>query len=129
MATEYLPEFGGTYLEDSYYLGLVAEGRDLRLHMLFAVTTDHEAYAPPIPGEQHCYRKGSLLLRRPAVSEWKGGRPALQHNPDGTFDLDSLEIYRIGEQSFRVVTEWFEFSFSGEVVVELTGRWNDDEQA
>jgi hypothetical protein len=35
---EYLPELGGAYLEDSYFLGLVAEGKNLRLNCLLALT-------------------------------------------------------------------------------------------
>jgi hypothetical protein len=31
MGTEYLPAFQGASLEDSYFLGLLVEGRDLRL--------------------------------------------------------------------------------------------------
>ena len=46
----YLPEFAGAYLEDSYFLGLVAEGGSLRLKFLFALTTDHPDYAPPKAG-------------------------------------------------------------------------------
>lgn len=47
MELEYLPEFEGAYLEDSYFLGVVAEGVDLRFRCLFALTLDHAEYAPP----------------------------------------------------------------------------------
>ena len=46
----YLAEFEGAYLEDSYLLGFAAEGRHLRLKMLLALTSDHAAYVPPVPG-------------------------------------------------------------------------------
>lgn len=108
METEYLPEFQGTYLEDSYFLGLVAEGRDLRLKMLFALTVDHPAYAPPKPGEQHCYREGSILISRPKIVEWQAGRPAVHSDPDGTFDLGFFELHLHAPSRFRFVTQWFD---------------------
>jgi hypothetical protein len=104
----YLPEFAGTYLEDSYFLGLIAEGGNLRLKLLFALTTDHADYAPPKPGEQHCYREGSIVLEQPSIVDWRPGKPVVTRDPDGTFDFGSIELYRRGPSRFRFVTEWFD---------------------
>lgn len=64
-----LPELAGIDLADSYLFGLAAEGRDLRLTMLFALTGDHPAHEPPLPGEQHCYRGGTPSSPR-CASAW-----------------------------------------------------------
>jgi hypothetical protein len=114
MNDEHLPEFAGAYLEDSYFLGIVAEGANLRLKLLLALTTDHHAYAPPKSGEIHCYREGSLVLEQPSIVEWRAGKPALTHDPDGTFDLGHVELHQCSSSRFRLVTEWFE------AVVEVT---------
>ena len=116
MRTEYLPEFQGAYLEDSYLLGIVAEDRDLRLKMLFALTIDHPAYAKPSAGEQHCYREGTILFQRPTVVDMLPGKPAIQTDPDGSLDFGSIELYRQDGGRFRVVTEWFEATLATEQV-------------
>ncbi len=114
MNEEYLPEFAGTYLEDSSFLGAVAAGGNLRLKCLFALTTDHADYASPKPGQQHCYREGSILLERPAIVDWRPGKPTITRDPDGTFDFGSIDLYRCGPSHFRFVTQWFEATIEAE---------------
>ena len=111
MSEEYLPEFAGTYLEDSYFLGAVAESGNLRLFCLFALTTDHADYAQPRPGEQHCYREGSIVIERPSIINWRPGKPSMTRDLDGSLDFGSIELYRYGPSGFRVVTEWFDATF------------------
>jgi hypothetical protein len=41
MNFEYLPEWKGAHLEDSYLVGIACEECNLRLMMLFAMTIDH----------------------------------------------------------------------------------------
>ena len=108
MDEEGLPEFAGLYLEDSYFLGLVAEGRNLRLKCLFAVTADHPDYGPPKRGEQHCYREGSIVLEEPSLVEWHPQKPAITRDPDGTFDFGAIELYRRGPSRFHFITQWFD---------------------
>ena len=111
MEYEYLPEIAGVYLEDSYFLGVVSEGADLRFKFLFALTCDHEEYIVPKPGEQHCYREGSIMFEHPMIIEWRAGKPKILRDPDGTFDFGSVEIYCRRPDRLRVVTEWFETIF------------------
>lgn len=105
---DYLAEFEGAYLEDSYLTGIVAEGQNLRLKMLFALTIDHAAYAPPMPGEAHCFREGSILIERPKVVEWHSGKPMLSRDAENTLDFGSLELFRGGSNVFRFLTAWFD---------------------
>ena len=114
MDDEYLPEFAGTYLEDSYFLGAVAEGGNLRLQFLFALTTDHADYAPPKPGEQHCFRGGSIVVELPSIVDWQPGKPTITRDLDGTFDFGSIELYRSGPSRFRFTTEWFDATVDAE---------------
>ena len=117
METEYLPEFQGAYLEDSYFLGMVAEGCDLRLKMLLALTVDHPSYEPPKAGEQHCYREGSILIQRPSAIDVKPTiKPTILTGPDGSLDFGSVELYRQGPSGLRIVTEWFETTLATEQV-------------
>ena len=108
MDEQYLPEFAGTYLEDSYFLGVAAEGANLRLKFLFALTADHANYAAPKPGEQHCYREGSIVIEQPSIVDWQPGRPALIKDLNGVFDFGGVELYSTMPGRFRFVTEWFD---------------------
>jgi hypothetical protein len=111
MDTKYLPEFDGAYLEDSYFMGIVCEGLDLHLEVLFALTLDHPEYAPPKKGEQHCYRRGRLVLGRPSVLTLKPARGlSILSDPDGTLDLGSIELYRTASGAIVIMTEWFELT-------------------
>ena len=117
METGYLREFQGVFLEDSYLLGMVAEGCDLRLKVLFALTVDHPAYGQPKPDEQHCYREGSILIQRPTVMRMQPGRPTILTDPDGSLDFGSVELHRQSPSRIRVVTEWFEATLATEQVI------------
>lgn len=117
METEYLPEFNDAYLEDSYFLGMVVEGCDFRLQLLFALTVDHPSYEPPKPNEQHCYRKGSILVQRPTAIEVEPTtKPTIHTDPDGSLDLGYLELSRVGPDRFHVETAWFAITFATEKV-------------
>ena len=116
MDTKYLPDFQGAYLEDSYFLGMVAEGRDLRLKLLFALTVEHPAYTKPKAGEQHCYREGSILILRPTDIQMQPRSPTVIEDPDGSLDFGSIELYRQGLNRLRVVTEWFDTALAMEQV-------------
>jgi|GEM_PF-5186976 len=105
---QYLPEFGGTYLEDSYFLGLVAEGRNLRARMLFVLTVDHPAFSMPSPIEGRCYREGSILAREAKIVSWQPGKPSVSKNPDGTHDFGDLQLFQVSPTRFRIVTGWFD---------------------
>lgn len=100
---------GGLYLEDSYFTGLLVSGTALRIRALFALTQDHEDYAAPISGEQHCYREGEIVLTEVKITEWAAGKPTLLSDPDGSMDLGSLSI---GEREghYQISTEWFDMA-------------------
>jgi hypothetical protein len=109
-----LPELAGIDLEDSHFLGVVAEGGDLRFNALFALTAGHPGYAPPSAGEAHCYREGSLVLGRPSIIDWKPGRQTIIKDLDGSYDFGSIEIHRAGAGRYRFITEWFDAIIAAE---------------
>ena len=111
METTYIAETQGVYLEDSYFLGFVAEESNLRLKALFALTIDHPAYIAPKDGDAHCYRDGYIVIERPTQIETKPGRTSLLTDPDGSFDLGGIELNKRPSGGYLLVTEWFELSF------------------
>lgn len=99
----------GLYLDDSYFLGLLVIGTTIRVRALFALTQDHEAYAPPRAGEQHCYREGEISFLEVEVTDWKAGRPSISIDPDGSLDLGGIRIDQRAD-SYRVSTDWFDMT-------------------
>lgn len=100
------------YLEDSYFLGMLAQGPRLCFRVLFAVLPGHPAYVPPQPGEWHCYREGEIrfdsieAIYLPNRVVTLSPHPTMI-DPDRTLDLGSIEVYTEGEY-FRVMTDWFD---------------------
>ena len=112
--------FTGLYLEDSYLLGIVVRGKELRLHAMFALTGDHPAYVPPMVGEQHCYREGELRWEDVAViSSFGLPHAAVLADPDGTLDLGSI-AYSLDNDVHHIAAEWIDIRFTakkGEAVL------------
>lgn len=103
------------YLEDSYFLGLIASGNCLRLHAVFALTLDHPRYSAPEAGERHCYREGDIVIEGLETVAFKKGSPVLLTDPDGTLDLGYIEFSQQGD-IYRVTTEWFDLQFRATAV-------------
>lgn len=78
------------------------------LKIEFALTTDHPNYAPPLPGEAHCYREGRVVLEQPSIVKWLPGKPSVTRDPDGTLDFGSVELYRLAPDRFQIITDWFD---------------------
>lgn len=104
--------FPGLYLEDSYLLGIVVRGNELRLHALFALTGDHPAYVPPMAGEQHCYREGELQWEDVTIISSHGlPHPVVSADPDGTLDLGSIG-YSFDNHEHHVAADWIDIRFT-----------------
>lgn len=102
----------GLYLEDSYLLGIVVRGKQLQLHALFALTSDHPAYVKPEQGEQHCYREGEFRWEDVKIISSQGRpRPALSADPDGTLDFGSVG-YTLDNGIHHVTADWLDVRFT-----------------
>ncbi len=109
--TDRLTAFDHLYLEDSYLLGMMAEGRQLRFRILFALTGEHPSYRPPLPQEQHCYRRGDVIADGVTILSQRGGAlPYISSDPDGTFDFGSVEFRGI-DGGYVFASEWLELEF------------------
>jgi hypothetical protein len=107
--------FEAVYLEDSYLLGIAVSGSGLRLRVLFAMTRDFPGYETPLPGEQHCYREGEIVVDGLKISEWQAGRPSISTDPDGSQDLGDIAV-SVEAGGYRIGTDWFDMRFDAERV-------------
>lgn len=120
-----LETFEHIHLDDSFFLGLMAVGTGLRLRVLFALEPGHRLYAPPQPGEQHCYREGDVLIAGFRPTQWRPGRrPSILIDPDGTLDLGSISVEIRGE-GYWIGTEWFDVAFAAESVTAVVDGPSD----
>lgn len=109
MAT--LTGFDHLYLEDSYFLGFGVVDDAIELRALFVLTRDHLLFEPPLAGEQHCYRQGSIRVAGFKPLNLRGAaQPSVLHDPDGSLDLGSIEVSGDAD-SYRITTEWFDMRF------------------
>jgi hypothetical protein len=106
------PEFNGAYFEDSYFLGMTAEGTNLRLKLLLALTVDHPEYAPPLPGEAHCYRDGSLVIEEPDIVALTPAKTMnIGRDASDMLDFGTLSLHRSGPDCWGIETDWFNLVF------------------
>lgn len=99
----------GLYLEDSYLLGFAVNGRRFQVRCLFALTRDHEKYAPPLAGEQHCYREGRMVLADVQDVKCAAGNPFVSRDPEGSMDLGSIAV-RQDCGVYHISTDWFDMT-------------------
>jgi hypothetical protein len=94
---EAFSDLAGVYLEDSWVLELAPSDDGLSLHLEAVLTPEHSLYAPPKPGEQHCYRKAWLTVRSPAPAEliFSGAPPA--HDATGEMDFGHVDAFVCNE--------------------------------
>ncbi|GAA3885876.1 hypothetical protein ACFYWH_42200 [Streptomyces sp. NPDC003737] len=83
------------HLEESYVLDIQARPGSLALEMDLALNVDHPQHKPALPGERHCYRRGTLQFSQVVDLHWvdQGTPPA--KDATGELDygtVDSLEV-------------------------------------
>lgn len=101
-----IPTFDGLYLGDSYVLSISTEPQEIAFAMELVLEESHPLYAPPKPGEHHCYRKGTILFTGFTGMRFNpSGAPPLV-DPDGTTDLGNIDSFgQIGD-SYVLDGEW-----------------------
>jgi hypothetical protein len=86
--------FNHLLMEDSFLLGIFAEGDDLILKVEFALSQQHPLYRDPLPNEARCWRRGEVRFQGIEVVSQEGGGPFLGSGPKGgDIDLGSIGIY------------------------------------
>jgi hypothetical protein len=95
-------------LEDSYVLGIVIKPYHVTFRIDFVLTPEHPDYSPPSPGENECYRRGTLRIADFRTVSWRAAN--LKPSVDA-----------IGEKDYGHVDQ---SSFEGDLI-SLRGDWGD----
>ena len=87
-----LSGFEFLYLEDSWVLGVIAKPQVLQMTVDVVLLEGHPDYAPARPGEQYCYRRGTITFSPVTSLQWSGQLPPA---PDvsGEPDYGSLDEF------------------------------------
>lgn len=98
--------FGHVYLEDSWVLGITARPGQFELRLELVLTESHPAYAPPLPGEQYCYRRGRLQFLGVKQLTWEDqGAPAARDASEEP-DYGNIDTFAWDDQTFHLEGSW-----------------------
>jgi hypothetical protein len=89
------------YFEDSYVLGIKLGDGQLIFIMDLVLTPRHPAYTSPDSTEQHCYRRGSLIILKPGKLDLRikfavpftDSTGEIDYGNIDTFELDAANHY------------------------------------
>lgn len=94
-----IPGLENLFFEDSWVLEIVRHADRIVLRVDAVLTESHPAFAPPQPGEQHCYRRGELMFDAIRSLRWEAsGLVRAGIDPSGETDLGSIDSFvKLGE--------------------------------
>ena len=94
-----IPVLENLFFEDSWVLEFVRHTDGIMFRVDAVLTESHPAFAPPQPGEQHCYRRGELVFDSIRSLRWEAdGLVRASIDPSGETDLGSIDSFvKVGE--------------------------------
>ena len=115
------PGFENVYLEDSYVLGIKAQGSVVEILIEAVLTENHPLYTPPLPGEQYCYRQMTIKFPQPQNYTLVNKMRAIS-GVDGSVDYGNIEEFYRNEQQSYIRGEWGEITIISEVPVMMANH-------
>ncbi|MEO6087136.1 MAG: hypothetical protein ABIQ18_28890 [Umezawaea sp.] len=114
-----IPGFENLYLEDSFVMDIVARPGELTIIAELVLTPGHHWYAPPKPGEQYCYRRGSIRFSPVSHLSWshQGTPPAV--DAGGESDFGGIDSLRVDGENYFLEGDWGQIELSGTTPVVL----------
>jgi len=103
------PGFENIYLEDSYVLGIKAQGSVVEILIEAVLTENHPLYTPPLPGEQYCYRKMTIKFPQPQQYTLVNKMRAIS-GIDGSIDYGNIEEFSRNDKEYYLRGEWGEIT-------------------
>lgn len=110
----------GILLEESYVLDVVATMGRVSFRLDFVLTPEHPRYAAPAPGEQFCFRTGSMEFREVTRLTWanQGAPPAIDANDE--LDYGGIDLFEFDDVGYVMEGSWGRIDLvAKEVVVEM----------
>ncbi len=94
-----IPGLENLFFEDSWVLEILRHADRIVFRVDAVLTESHPSFAPPQPGEQHCYRRGELEFDSIRSLRWEAdGLVRAISDPSGETDLGSIDAFvKVGE--------------------------------
>ncbi len=102
----HFPGFENVYLEDSYVLGIKAQGSVVEILIEAVLTENHPLYAHPLPGEQYCYRKMNVKFPHPQTYNLVLQKIRSIPGIDGSVDWGNVDEFYRDEGKYYMRGEW-----------------------
>lgn len=104
---EELPGFRDVYLEDSFVLAIDVTEARVRFDLEVVLRTSHANYCVPRPGEQYCFRRGTLEFPRVRRTEWIEKHVAPSIDASGSRDFGNVdEFVETASGVFKIGGDW-----------------------
>ncbi len=88
-----IPGFEYLYLEDSWVTGIQVTPAQLEIEVDLVLREEHSAYAIPTPGEQYCYRAGTIRFTGVSALRWEGQGRVAAVDAAGEQDYGSIDTF------------------------------------
>lgn len=98
-----LNQLQDVYLEDSWVLSINATPARLELVLDFVIRESHPDYSNPQPGEQYCYKRGSLVFSSVSELHWTAQRTVRPStDASGETDYGSLDVLEFDDNAWSM---------------------------
>lgn len=97
-----IPGFENLYLEDSWVLSITARPGSLELVVELVLCDSHPSYFRPAPGEQYCYRRGTVRFAGVTSLHWEGQGLVPAVDASGEQDYGSIDALIVAPNAFIV---------------------------
>jgi hypothetical protein len=94
------------YFEDSYVLGIREWNGVIDFLLDLVLTPQHPLYAPPAPGQQHCYRPARLRFPHVTRAEWAQRVIVPARDANGDVDYGNIDKLERRERGYDVAGDW-----------------------
>ena len=106
-----LDQLQDVYLEDSWILSINATPGRLEMVLDVVLRESHPDYRDPLPGEQYCYKRGSLVFSTVRELHWTAqGKARSTTDANGERDYGSLEVLQFDDTLWSMDGDFGEIS-------------------
>jgi hypothetical protein len=103
------PGFENIYLEDSYVLSINTK-ISIQILLEAVLTENHSLYTQPLPGEQYCYRRMTVIFPHPQTYDLVLNNISPVADPDGSVDYGNIDEFFMADGKYYLRGEWGELT-------------------
>lgn len=113
---EDIPALTGLDLEESYVLDIAVLETSLVLTLDLVLTSEHEGYTSPRPGEQHCFRRARVKISDARSVRWVKKIMRAFRDSSGETDYGSIDSWLLDGDLAVISGDWGVLEVNGGAV-------------